>query len=125
MKYIHKKQVRRPGRQHAPAQGAQGQDPRVGRLPDRLPRALLVDVYVETCVNCRPIGRVERWGPSEDRPNQTTHNQTKPIQTQHQVNLAFLAVQYAVLSLVLLISCMCGYAWWRRPRRGGPRVYLP
>lgn len=52
-------------------------------------------------------------------------NQTQSNQTQQQVNLAFLAVQYAVLSLVLFISVMCGYAWLRRPRRGGPRVYLP
>jgi len=54
---------------------------------------------------------------------------TPYLNTHHnpdlQVNLAFLAVQYGVLALALLVSAMCAYAWWNRPRRGGPRVYIP
>ncbi|KAM3570558.1 hypothetical protein VYU27_007368 [Nannochloropsis oceanica] len=44
--------------------------------------------------------------------------------TAYQVNLAFLSIQYGVLSLSILLSILCLYALLSRPRRGGARVRM-
>ncbi len=45
-------------------------------------------------------------------------------QTAYRVNLAFLAVQWGVLSLAILVSLICAFALYHRPRRGRPRVRI-
>lgn len=96
-------------------------------LKDKIPDSEVCRTayHVRPCDPCELIHQRLTW----KHPRHHTYH--LPLSHYHihtqksvQVNLAFLAVQYGVLALALLISFMCGYAWWNRPRRGGPRVYL-